>query len=174
MAYIEKFLGKKVEIPEDLSYESKLGLWVRSKDDHLVFGLSEPAWILMNGVNDLEWLVAEGQEISKGESVLFAITGKILYLDAPLEGIISFNPKVKEAPSLIGRDPYGEGWLFKITPAAAGLEALDQFGTARSYINSLKTSEGCKNPEGLKGGVSGICKAVYTGIREQKFERSGT
>jgi hypothetical protein len=40
---------------------------------------------------------------------------------------------------------------------------------AQTYINSLKGTEGFKNPEGLKGGVSGICKAVYSGIREQKF-----
>jgi hypothetical protein len=37
------------------------------------------------------------------------------------------------------------------------------------YIERLKESDGCKNPEGLKGGVSGMCKAVYSGIRTQKI-----
>jgi hypothetical protein len=42
------------------------------------------------------------------------------------------------------------------------------------YTEALKFSEGRKNTQGLKGGVSGIGKAVYTGIREQKMERSGS
>jgi hypothetical protein len=30
---------------------------------------------------------------------------------------------------------------------------------AAQYLESLRTLEGYKNPEGVKGGVSGICKA---------------
>ena len=41
--------------------------------------------------------------------------------------------------------------------------------SAEEYAESLGTTEGARNPEGLKGGVSGICKAVYTGIGEQKL-----
>ncbi len=48
-------------------------------------------------------------------------------------------------------------------------KVLHQFTDAGTYIESLKGTEGFKNPEGLKGGVSGICKAVYTGIREQEL-----
>lgn len=37
---------------------------------------------------------------------------------APLGGIIeAVNPKVRERPLLIHEDPYGEGWLFIVTPA---------------------------------------------------------
>jgi len=48
-------------------------------------------------------------------------------------------------------------------------KAIQAFGDVQQYLNSLQRTEGFKNPEGLKGGVSGICKAVYTGIREQKI-----
>ena len=37
------------------------------------------------------------------------------------------------------------------------------------YLASLKKTDGFKNPDGVIGGVSGICKAVYAGIRDQKF-----
>lgn len=47
--------------------------------------------------------------------------------------------------------------------------ALNQFSTAADYAQSLKTSEGLMNPEGIKGGVSGMCKAVYGGIRSQRI-----
>ena len=48
-------------------------------------------------------------------------------------------------------------------------KAIERLTDALGYIESLKGTEGFKNPEGLKGGVSGICKAVYTGIGEQKI-----
>jgi hypothetical protein len=41
-----------------------------------------------------------------------------------------------------------------------------------SFVLTLKREgdpKGFKNLKSLKGGVSGICKAVYSGIREQKI-----
>ena len=70
---------------------------------------------------------------------------------------------------MIAEDPYEKGWLFKIKPDGDLETAYQSLDTAQSYAESLKASEGAKNPEGLKGGVSGICKAVYSGIREQKL-----
>jgi hypothetical protein len=40
---------------------------------------------------------------------------------------------------------------------------------AQGYAECLKGTDGLKNPEGIKGGVSGICKAVYSGISGQKI-----
>jgi hypothetical protein len=70
---------------------------------------------------------------------------------------------------LISQDPYGKGWLFRIKPDVGKAETDQNFADAQEYKESLKGSDGFKNPEGLKGGVSGICKAVYSGIREQKI-----
>ena len=169
MAFIEKFLGKRVEIPKDRRYYTKNGLWAKSDGWAIVFGLSEPALVLMGGLKDLDWLVKEGQPIKEGESVIFAITGKILYIDSPIAGIVYFNPEIKQSTSLTLEDSYGKGWLFGIEPEEEVEKILHQFADADTYIESLKGTEGFKNPEGLKGGVSGICKAVYTGIRDQEL-----
>jgi hypothetical protein len=59
--------------------------------------------------------------------------------------------------------------MFKIKPGKKVDDQLMHFATSREYLQSLQSSEGIKNPKGLKGGVSGICKAVYTGIRDQKI-----
>ena len=83
MAVIEKFLGRRVEIPEDRRYDAKQGLWGRCEDQTLVYGFSQPALVLSGGVKSLDWLVPDGQEIEAGEAVAFAITGKILYLESP-------------------------------------------------------------------------------------------
>ena len=43
--------------------------------------------------------------------------GKEAAVLAPLDGIIeAVNPKVRQRPGLAHDDPYGEGWLFVVTP----------------------------------------------------------
>ena len=169
MVFIEKFLGNGVEIPEDRRYFTKQGLWAKSDIQDILFGFSQPSLVLMSGINDLEWLASDGKEVKTGDAIVFAITGKILYIEAPMSGIIHFNPEVKENPSLVSEDPYDEGWMFRIEPDQSAEDAINRFASAEEYATSLKGTEGFKNPEGLKGGVSGICKAVYTGIRDQKL-----
>jgi glycine cleavage system H lipoate-binding protein len=169
MAVIEKFLGQRVEIPEDRKYYPKQGLWAKPEDDEMVFGFTEPALVLAGGINDLDWLVGEEVLVKPGQDVVFAITGKILYIDSPLQGTIFFNPEVKQNLSLTREDSYGKGWLFRIKPDAGMADASQNLTDAQEYIECLKGSEGFKNPDGLKGGVSGICKAVYSGISGQKI-----
>ena len=169
MTVIEKFLGQRVDIPEDRRYHLKQGLWARRQAQDLVFGLTQPALVLAGGVNDLDWLVEDEASVAAGQDVVFVITGKILYISTPVAGVLCFNSEVKQNPSLASEDPYGKGWLFRVKPEANQEEVWRALADPQAYIESLKGSEGFKNPQGLKGGVSGICKAVYTGIREQKF-----
>ena len=169
MAVIEKFLGQRVEIPEDCRYDVKQGLWGRFADQTIIFGLTQPALVLSGGVKDIDWIVDENQMVRRGESILFAITGKILYLEAPVAGSVQFNKITRKNPSLITSDPYDQGWLFLIQPHDGRDQAYQSLSPPEDYYEKLRHSEGFKNPEGVKGGVSGICKAVYTGIGVQKI-----
>ncbi len=169
MAVIEKFLGKQVKIPEDRKYDATRGLWANLEDQIICFGLTEPALVLSGGINDLDWLVCEGTSVNQGQDVVFMITAKILYIQSPFAGIIVFNQLVKQSPSLALQDPYRAGWLFKLQLAAGKVAAWQSLATPHEYIQRLKNTEGFKNPEGLQGGVSGICKAVYSGFRDQKI-----
>lgn len=117
----------------------------------------------------MDWLVPEGQAVQENEAVVFVITAKILYIDAPFKGTVSFNHELKKQPSLVQKDPYVKGWLFRIKPDSKPQLVLNRLVDAQEYVKSLQGTEGYKNPEGLKGGVSGICKAVYSGIRDQKI-----
>ena len=169
MPFIEKFLGKSVEIPEDYRYAITQNLWMKSEDQIILLGLTEPFLVMAGGFKDVDSIVDDGEIVDEGKAVLFAITGKILYIDTPIKGQILFNPEVKQHSNLVMEDTYGKGWLFSIKPGKTASEVLHHFATADEYAESLKGSEGLKNPEGIKGGVSGICKAVYTGIGGQKF-----
>lgn len=165
MAVIERFLGRRVEVPEDRHYDPKQGFWVLREGQEVVFGLTEPALASIHGLHDVEWLTPDGRRVEQGEAVVFAITGKILYLDAPCGGTIRFNHHVKKNPALAARDPYGQGWLFRIRPDDGTADALKEFIDAATYVEGLRSSEGMKNSRGLKSSSTGMCHAVYKGIR---------
>ena len=170
MAVIEQFLGQRVDLPEDRRYAVKQGLWAKPDGQTILFGLTQAALILSGGLKDIDWLVGDGGSVNAGESVIFAITGKILYMDVPIGGTIQFNPDIPANPALVAEDPYHKGWLYRVTPRDSVDSALAGLADARAYVEALKSSDGFKNPKGLKGGVSGICKAVYTGIGGQKIQ----
>lgn len=169
MLRIEKFLGKEIKIPEDRVYNSRQGLWAKLEESEIVFGLTEPAIVLVGGLNDLDWLATDGEEVEEGDEIIFAITSKILYLDSPVSGTITLNYKLKQELGQLFQITYGKGWLFKVQPQEEARQVMQKFISAEEYLEDLKHTEGFKNPEGIKGGVSEICKAVYSGIREQKI-----
>lgn len=169
MAVIEKFSGHQVEIPEDRSYAIRQGLWGLLDPPVIRFGLTQPALVLLGGVKSMDWLVHDGDSVQAGDAVVFTITGKILYIDTPVAGVIRFNAAVKADPDTINTDPYRAGWLFEIQPLTDLKTAAEVLVSAQAYMASLQHSEGLKNPNGLKGGVSGVCKAVYYGIGQQQM-----
>jgi glycine cleavage system H protein len=166
MAIIERFLGQRLEIPDGLLYQAGQGFWARRDGHSIVFGLTEPALALLGGLSEVQWLTPDGRRVAQGEAVVFAITGKILYLDAPSAGTIWFNHDVKQDPSLAAQDPYGKGWLFRIRPGTETADVLQEFMGAVDYVKTLGSSEGIKNREGLKSRKTGMCNAVYKGIRQ--------
>lgn len=62
--------------------------------------------------------IPPGKERKKGSSLGTIETGKYVgALRCPVNGtIIEINQKVKDNPSLINDDPYGEGWIAIIEP----------------------------------------------------------
>ena len=64
-------------------------------------------------------LPAVGEEIHADEAALtLSRQKKKAAFLAPLDGIIdAVNPKVRQNPGLLHDDPYGEGWLFLVSPS---------------------------------------------------------
>jgi glycine cleavage system H lipoate-binding protein len=152
MTIIEKFLGQCVDIPDHLHYDIKQGLWAKAVDDTLVFGFTQPAIVLSGGIKDMDPLVDESHKVSRGQSILFVITGKIIYLEAPVAGVIIFNKRVVDDPSGISADPCDKGWLFLIKTEKSADQLLESLASAEDYFQNLRNSEGLKNPEGPEGG----------------------
>jgi len=70
------------------------------------------------GPADKMKLPSPGQEFHHDTVGLTLVRqGKKAAVLAPLDGIIeAVNPKVRKSPGLAHDDPYGEGWLFVVTP----------------------------------------------------------
>ena len=79
MAVIEKFLGKRVEIPEDRKYIAKLGLWAKVEDETMVFGFTEPALVLtpVNTKNSYDDGLLTASELAD-----FPLTSRVAVLSA--------------------------------------------------------------------------------------------
>lgn len=170
MLVVEGFNGYPIEIPEDRLYLPGPEFWIRSEKDGkaLVFGFTQAGLILSGEVVSVEYLVKEGQAVSSGDTIAFAVTNKVKYVETPLAGnILSINRAVTDNPHLFQEDPYGRAWIFSLQLSGSiGLQ--NHFLNPISYQKRLLQSEACGNPNGLKGGASPTCKTIYGSIRSQK------
>jgi glycine cleavage system H protein len=73
-------------------------------------------------------------EVSAGDPIgLVESTTTVFELLSPLSGIVvAVNPETESAPRKVTEDPYGQGWLLSIRPAAG--EELDGLLTAEEYL----------------------------------------
>jgi glycine cleavage system H protein len=112
--------------PKDLKY-TKSHEWVRAeKDGSVTVGITHHAQDLMGDLVYVELpqpgaKLAAGKECSVVESVKAASD-----VYAPVSGeVVGVNAAVSDAPETVNKDPYGEGWMFRIKPSnPAELAAL--------------------------------------------------
>jgi len=168
MLIVEGFNGYRIEIPEDRYYLPGPELWIQGNGQTLVIGLTEAGLILTGGVVSLEYLVEEGQSVSPGEVIAFAVTNKVKYIETPLAGnIVDINRVVIDNPHLFQEDPYGRAWIFSLQ-LSGSIDLPDHFLNPISYQKRLLQSEACGNPNGLKGGTSPTCRTIYSSLRRPK------
>lgn len=104
--------------PKELKY-TKSHEWLRlEKDGSATVGITHHAQDLMGDLVYIELpppgaTLTAGKECSVVESVKAASD-----VYAPVSGeVIAVNAKVSDAPEIVNKDPYGEGWMFRITPS---------------------------------------------------------
>lgn len=105
-----------MKYPEDLKYTSEHE-WVRNNGDGTAtvgvtdFAQSELGDVVFVELND------EGEELSQSESfgtVEAVKTVSDLY--APITGkILELNEELEDHPELVNEDPYGKGWMVKMS-----------------------------------------------------------
>ncbi len=125
------------EIPKD--YRFHLGhLWAKAEDSqHARVGLDSFAANLIGPVESVD-LPGLNRWVRQGQKVCKVIAGDTtVQFVAPVEGIVAaVNTRLLEDPSLAVREPYGDGWLFKVQSPdlPINLKNLLQGGLVRAWF----------------------------------------
>src|SRR3989304_3229119 len=108
-----------MRLPTDRVY-SRFHAWaMRDSQGDVRSGLTHVPGAFLGDVVSVE-LPPPRTEVSAGEPIgLVESTTTVFELLSPLSGtVIDVNPETESAPRKVAEDPYGEGWLLSIRPAA--------------------------------------------------------
>lgn len=103
-------------IPEELYYWIEKHVWARDDGDEvLTIGVTDPAQHLAARVVAVTTKKV-GRTVERGQSVATIESGKwVGPVPSPVNGdIVEVNGALAGDPTLVNRDPYGEGWVVRI------------------------------------------------------------
>ncbi len=118
-------------IPQNLRYTSKHE-WIRVEGEIGYVGItdyaqSELGEIVFVDVDTVGETVGQGERFGSVEAVK-----TVEDLNMPVTGeVLEFNEALNQNPEKVNNDPYGEGWMIKVTIADAA--ELDKLLDAASY-----------------------------------------
>ncbi|ASU36466.1 glycine cleavage system protein GcvH [Mucilaginibacter xinganensis] len=120
-----------MDFPAGLKY-TKDHEWIKVEGDTAYVGITEFAQRELGDIVYID-ISSLGKEVAKDEvfgTVEAVKTVSDLFM--PVTGTINeINPALDKQPELVNSDPYGEGWMVKITLTDAS--AVDALLTADSY-----------------------------------------
>ena len=130
------------KVPADLKY-TKSHEWVRTLGDGTVeIGITDHA---QHALGDLVFVeVPDAGRTVKADEPCAVVESVKAASDvyAPIAGqITAGNPRLAAEPEVVNSDPYGEGWLMRLKPAAGALSAAALL-TAADYQKVLDTEGG--------------------------------
>ena len=119
------------EVPVELRYTPEHE-WIRVEGDQAIIGVTDFA---QDALTDVVWveLPEVGMSVGAMESCGSVESVKsVSEIYAPIAGdITEANESLEDAPEQINQDPYGEGWIWKMTISDAG--ELDNLLDAAAY-----------------------------------------
>ena len=120
-----------MEFPKELKY-SKDHEWLRVEGGNAYVGITAFAQSELGDIVFVD-VDTEGEELEKEEvfgSIEAVKTVSDLFM--PINGeVLLFNVKLEDEPELINTDPYGDGWVVKIS--IADVSELDELLDAAAY-----------------------------------------
>jgi glycine cleavage system H protein len=121
--------------PDDLKYTTEHE-WIRLTADTAEVGITDYAQEQLGDIVYVS-LPEAGTEVEAGASIgELESTKSVSDIFAPVTGTIAeANPALDDAPEAINTDPYGAGWLIRITVAdAAAVEGLLDADGYRAHV----------------------------------------
>ncbi|ADX85231.1 glycine cleavage system protein GcvH [Saccharolobus islandicus] len=132
----EMKVGRYVVLTDRLYTETDE--WVVLSNDNVVVGITDYAQKKLRDIVGIE-LPQMQKEVKAGESVGVIESVKAAAdIFSPLSGIIvEVNSKLLEHPEIINKDPYGEGWIFKLKASKLS-EEKEKLLSPEKYIEKIK------------------------------------
>lgn len=115
-----------MQFPSDLRY-TKDHEWVRLEDGVAVVGVTDYAQGELGDIVFVEYEVGPGDDLeAEGSFGTVEAVKTVSELFAPVAGTVhAVNGALDGSPESVNGDPYGDGWMIKITPSdAADVEGL--------------------------------------------------
>jgi len=113
--------------------------WIRVEGDTATIGISDHAQQALGDIVFAE-VPEQGRSLNKGDEAAVVESVKAASdVYAPIAGdVIEGNPALADDPSLVNRDPQGDGWFFKMTLAdKAELDGLMDEAAYREWVATL-------------------------------------
>ncbi|MDR2950455.1 MAG: glycine cleavage system protein GcvH [Dysgonomonas sp.] len=124
-----------MNFPENLKY-SKDHEWIRVEGDTAFIGITEFAQSELGEIVYVD-VTTEGDTIAK-DGVFGSVEAVKTVSDLlmPVSGeVLEVNAELEDKPELINEDPYGKGWIIKIT--VNDVSELDKLLSAADYKNLI-------------------------------------
>ena len=121
--------------PEDLRY-AKTHEWVRMEKDRATVGITDHAQTELNDVVFVD-LPKPGKKVNAGDVIATVESVKAASdIYAPVGGeVVEANGTLASDPGLINREPYANGWLFRMKPSSS---STDHLLPSSQYAATLK------------------------------------
>ena len=120
-----------MNIPQSLKY-TKEHEWVREDGDTVTVGITDHAQGELGDIIFVEFPEI-GQKIQRDEPIgTIEAVKTVADLFAPISGtVIEINETLDDSPESVNNDPYGDGWMVKVSVSKAG--ELDNLMSAVQY-----------------------------------------
>ena len=107
-----------MNIPANLKYTNEHE-WVRIEGDVVYVGITDYAQEQLGDIVFVD-IPTVGETLNAGDTIgTIEVVKTISDIFCPISGeVLEVNEALEENPALVNQDPYGEGWLVKIKPAA--------------------------------------------------------
>ena len=104
-----------MNVPDNLKYTQKHE-WVRVEGDEAFIGISDYA---QGELGDIVFIEIEtvGESLAKGDAFgTIEAVKTVSDLFMPVSGeVLEFNAALEDDAELINKDPFGEGWMIKVS-----------------------------------------------------------
>ncbi len=120
-----------MNIPQSLKY-TKEHEWVREDGDTVTVGITDHAQGELGDIIFVEFPEI-GQKIQRDEPFgTIEAVKTVADLFAPISGTVTeINETLDDSPESVNQDPYGDGWMVKVSVSEAG--ELDNLMSAVQY-----------------------------------------